>query len=751
MPQNLILKFMDGQVSEVTLAKPFHPNEEEIEGYPSGSGQKTTYPLSEICAVLTLGKPRNIVPSKKGAVYQEVITATGEHYHVQIFNFETGFYGIPVESDSPYKSIFFTAHGIRERRKDHPLGQILEKEGLIPKGAVEEAIKDQQSLRMRRMGDVLAEQHQLDPVIIENTLQAAARKGHRGPKYRVGDILVDAGLVTREQVEGALASQQDGKRKKIGTLLIERGLINEEQLLRALASKFRMRFVDLDEQEPDPAALEALPKDVVRQLLVFPLDARAGHLVVATSEPTDPMIEDTLSFRTNRHIELVVATPSQIAEAIKRSYDLADVHVEELIGAMADEVEVIEEEKDEDRLSEADSQVIKLVNNILIDAYKKQVSDVHFEPELGKRPLRVRYRIDGICQLAHQIPATYKKAIISRIKILSRLDIAEHRRPQSGKIFLKAENQQVEYRVEITPTAGGHEDAVLRILSAAKPLSLDEMGFSPHNLEAFKEIVAKPHGIVLCVGPTGAGKTTSLHSALGHINTVDRKIWTAEDPIEITQPGLRQVQVHPKIGFTFAEALRSFLRADPDVIMIGEMRDPETAKIAIEASLTGHLVLSTLHTNSAPETVVRLIEMGMDPFNFADAFLGILAQRLARRLCEHCKEPYRPDRTTFETLVHAYGPEWHEKHQLPPNAEDLTLMKSVGCEKCDGCGYRGRVAIHELLVGSESVKDGIRKNLPVDELKALAMQEGMVTLKQDGIQKVLQGITDLDQVLKVCL
>lgn len=305
--------------------------------------------------------------------------------------------------------------------------------------------------------------------------------------------------------------------------------------------------------------------------------------------------------------------------------------------------------------------------------------------------------------------------------------------------------------METMATVEGCEDAVLRVLSSSKPLSLKDMGFSPTNLESFKEMLEKPYGIILCVGPTGSGKTTTLHSAIAHINTPERKILTAEDPVEITQKGLRQVQVNARIGLTFQYALRSFLRADPDVIMIGEMRDTETTKTAIEASLTGHLVFSTLHTNSAPETVTRLIEMGMDPFNFSDAILGVLAQRLVRRLCERCKAPYHPDMAEYEDLVRAYGEEWFKANEMPPYSDDLKLMRKTGCEACGGSGYKGRVAIHELLVGTEAVKTAIKQNMPLDEFKTLALHEKMTTLRMDGIFKVFQGIMDISEVMRVCI
>jgi len=344
----------------------------------------------------------------------------------------------------------------------------------------------------------------------------------------------------------------------------------------------------------------------------------------------------------------------------------------------------------------------------------------------------------------------YKKPLISRLKIISGLDITEHRKPQSGKILLSVKKNKVEYRVEITPTVGGNEDAVLRVLSGSKTYSLRDMGFSQENLENLKKILAKPYGILLCVGPTGSGKTTTLHAALDVINSPIRKIWTVEDPVEITQPGLRQVQVNPKAGYTFQKALRSFLRADPDVIMIGEMRDSETAQIAIQASLTGHLVLSTLHTNSAPETIVRLTEMGVDPLNFSDAILGILSQRLTLKLCDHCKKPYHPSLEEYTELVDTYGADWFKAHNMEAYTDDFTLMKKMGCEKCDSSGYKGRIALHELLMGTEQAKIAIKRKYSAAEIKNQSLAENMKSMKMDGISKVFQGITVLSQVLKVC-
>ena len=570
---------------------------------------------------------------------------------------------------------------------------------------------------------------------------------------RVGDILVEAGLVSREQVEAAFKSQK-GKKLQVGEMLIMKGLISEEQLLSALATKFRLRFVDLETVIPSDAALQAISEGLATRLNVFPISLEGRKLVVATSAPTDLTIGDNLRFSTNCATELVVAPSKQIAAAIEKYYRNRVETVDTLLNSMKGEAETVtvEEEVDDARLLfEPDSKIISLVNRILVDAYKQGASDIHFEPGIGSEPLGIRYRIDGECVSAHKVASSYKGAISVRIKIMADLNIAERRRPQSGKILLRYRQQMLEYRVEITPMVGGREAAVLRLLAASKPLPLHELALGPYNLGRFMGILDKPHGIILCVGPTGSGKTTMLHSALGHINSHERKIWTAEDPVEITQKGLCQVQVNHKIGFTFAEALRSFLRADPDVIMIGEMRDAETAKIAIEASLTGHLVFSTLHTNSAPEAAVRLIEMGMDPFNFSDALLGIVAQRLAKRLCKHCKRPSRKKQEIYDEVVGQIAAISGNQPELVPSFQEANIMEATGCDECNGSGYRGRIAIHELMVGSEGVKIAIRREKAMDELRAIAMSEGMWTLKMDGLMKVLSGDTDLEHILKVCM
>jgi type II secretory ATPase GspE/PulE/Tfp pilus assembly ATPase PilB-like protein len=419
------------------------------------------------------------------------------------------------------------------------------------------------------------------------------------------------------------------------------------------------------------------------------------------------------------------------------------------------------DEDDGASIEQSDNSLVRLINSMILEAHAQGVSDIHVECPAGKEKVRIRFRKDGQLRPYLELPPNYRSALIARLKIMCDLDISERRKPQDGKInFSKfVQGVKLELRVATIPTASNLEDAVLRLLQSSKPIPLDSLGMSPANLERLKAAAARPYGMLLCVGPTGSGKTTTLHSLMGSINTPERKIWTAEDPVEITQAGLRQVQVNPRIEWTFAKALRAFLRADPDVIMVGEIRDQETAQVAIEASLTGHLLLSTLHTNSAPETITRLLDMGMDPFNFADALLGVLAQRLVRRLCNHCRVAHTASPEEEEELLHDH---MHVMAVVdnPPDAGEvlsdwrsrfgtegrLTLYKSVGCEHCTDTGYRGRAAIHELMMVSRGLRYLIQTGKRADDLQRHALGDGMRTLRQDGIEKVLAGLTTIEEV-----
>ena len=547
------------------------------------------------------------------------------------------------------------------------------------------------------------------------------------------------------------------RRESIESYLIGVMKIPKKEVIESLSKYYEVPAVLYDPNWPIPTPLMRKGKEAfMKKNLWVPLESDGGKVVIAVDNPQDIQKIDLIKpLYPNTPLDFRVALPGDIIDFIKR-FSFEEVRnvgdIDDILHELQREAET--EDDAEEEIDESDSAVVKLVNKIIHDAFSRKASDIHIEPYPGKQNTLVRIRIDGSCAVYQTIPYNYKRAVVSRIKIMAGLDIAERRMPQDGKIqFKKYGGLDIELRVATIPTQGGLEDIVMRILNAGEPIPLTAMAFSEKNFKRFVELITQPYGIIYVCGPTGSGKTTTLHSALAYINKTETKIWTAEDPVEITQKGLRQVQVHPKIGFNFATAMRAFLRADPDVIMVGEMRDKETTAIGIEASLTGHLVLSTLHTNSAPESITRLLDMGMDPFNFADAILGILAQRLVRTLCRKCKKPYHPTREEHEHLIERYGKYEFEVDypDLMTYRDDLLLQKAVGCGSCGQTGYSGRMGIHELLVATDEAKRMIQIQARLEELKDQALKDGMRTLEQDGIKKIFDGFTDINQVRKVCI
>ena len=566
--------------------------------------------------------------------------------------------------------------------------------------------------------------------------------------------LVENHLVSQKELDKAIGDARQ-KKEPIESVLIHDIKIPKKEIGKSLSQFYKVPFEEYNKMAPIPGELlSGLKVQFLRSNVWVPLRKEDDKIVIAVDNPYDlQKVDGIRALFMGKTVAFCVALKEDILEYInlftQDEKELASM--DEILSQL--HMEDREIEQAEASLGEEDSAVVQLVNKIIIDAYNRGSSDIHIEPYPGRQNTQVRIRVDGSCAVYQTIPYAYRNAIVSRIKIMSDLDIAERRKPQDGKIkFRKYGGLDIELRVATVPTQGGMEDVVLRILAAGEPIPLNKMGFSKWNYDNFISIITQPYGIIFVCGPTGSGKTTSLHSALGYINKPETKIWTAEDPVEITQRGLRQVQVHPKIGFDFANAMRSFLRADPDVIMVGEMRDRETTHIGIEASLTGHLVFSTLHTNSAPESITRLLDMGMDSFNFADAILGILAQRLARTLCEKCKEAYPPTKEEYDELLREYGDdETFEKNVNIPYSDELTLYRPTGCERCHGTGYLGRCAIHELLIGTDPMKQLIQERASVENVRNLAVKEGMTTLKQDGVSKIFGGKLDLLQVRKVCI
>lgn len=572
------------------------------------------------------------------------------------------------------------------------------------------------------------------------------------------EYLVAKGLLTEEKLQEWIElAKKEGRH--INDVLIKEGRIPKNELGTSLEYYYQVPFMSYDPELQLPVELLQGVNDVyLKQASWVPVEKQGDEVTIILEDPSNVnVLMEVQRLVQARHYIFRVGIYDDIRnyiaqftkEATRSTAAIAEKLKEESSKAQKIERKVAEvreiafEEGDDEEAT-----VIKFVNQILNEAYENRASDIHIEPGKGSVPGQVRIRVDGVCRVLTTIPSTHVTAVVSRIKIMSSLDISEKRKPQDGKFGVRIRGSVVELRVATLPTVTG-EAVVMRILASGEPLPFSKLNLTRRNYNVISNLIEYPHGIILVVGPTGSGKTTTLHAVLGHLNTPERKIWTAEDPVEITQPGLNQVQIQKKIGFDFAAALRAFLRADPDVMMIGEMRDYETAHSAVEASLTGHLVLSTLHTNSAPETISRLLDLGLDPASFSDALLGVLAQRLVRTLCERCKEPYAPDEGEVKTLERFYG----EKHfdELGVQAGVSTFFRPTGCKACGGTGYRGRTGIHELLQVTPEMRSLIYRKGTVGEIRDLALSQGMRTLMQDGIAKLVNGMTDLENVRKIAL
>ncbi len=501
---------------------------------------------------------------------------------------------------------------------------------------------------------------------------------------------------------------------------------------------------------PPEELLKNLKYEYLRRESWLPLGKNGQKIYVLIDDahdlPKRDMIENILK---TKDVSYLVADKKDILKFLDHFYGLEEsIKGSERPAANAPKKAGANKKED---VSESDSVIVRLVDKIINEACERYASDIHIEPDLHAEDIKVRFRIDGECILYKTLPFTYRSPVVSRVKIMSNLDITERRLPQDGKIMFRRPNkEEVELRVATIPTYGGVEDVVLRVLTRGRIRLLEELDMPPQDYERFLEVLKKPYGLILIVGPTGSGKTTTAHAALHILNRPNKKIWTAEDPVEIAQQGIRQVQVHHKIGYNFSNAMRAFLRADPDIIMVGEMRDYETAKMGIEASLTGHLVLSTLHTNNAPETIVRLLDMGLDSFAFSDSLLGILSQRLVRTLCPYCKEAYHPDRKEFDNLARLYG-ERFESDLGVSYGPDFVLYRAKGCRECNKTGYKSRKALFELLVSSDEIRQLISTRQTITDLRRAAMNEGMRTLLQHGIARIVGGETDLSEVLSVCI
>ncbi len=589
---------------------------------------------------------------------------------------------------------------------------------------------------------------------IQDKLQSLKARISSSSRY---DYLLRNNIVTTNQLQEGLTIAKKMK-KSVEYVLVDRFRVKKAEVGKSLSMFFGCPFRDYDPEFEVPYELIGkLKKTFLMYYVWVPLSWDKAGVEILVDDPKDLRKTDHIkALMTNQKIHFSVGFKEDIDTYISRFFDprtetAAADNFDDLDDIIPDVVFEEEEEVEEDiaGLDESSSQVVKFVDQVLVTAFRQNASDIHIEPSPVTRKTTIRFRTDGVCQEYIKVPNAMAPAFVSRLKIMADLDIAEKRRPQDGKIKLKRKGiPEFEMRMSTMPSAGRFEDVVLRILASSASYKIDEIGLNDRNLAVTKKVISRPYGLILCVGPTGSGKTTTLHSFLGHVNKPEVKIWTAEDPVEITQAGLRQVQVSPKIGLDFARIMRGFLRLDPDIIMIGEMRDRETAATAIEASLTGHLVLSTLHTNNAPETLTRLLDMGMNPLNISDSFLAVLAQRLVRRLCAGCRESYHPDEEEFQDIQTDYGQNDLSEAGFT-YGPGMQLSRAPGCEKCSGSGYKGRMGIHELMEGTPEIKLLIKKSATSQDLSEVAIKQGMTRLKQDGIHKVFDGQTDIREVRRV--
>lgn len=792
--EDCLIYFIDGKKALGQLIR-IYPDESKLEFLSSKNDDKETMNMEQIKVIRLL---RPLVMKRQLALLEEraeeVVhsserqTYTVEFLDKQVISGETigyaetsnGLYLYFPKDEKQVMRCYVPKSSMSRFQIGLHLGEMLIRDNLVEKAHVDQAVAHQHKLRHQRIGEYLSEQE----IVSRDQLDKAIAHQESRPIMKLGEALQELGLISQEQLQSALVEQQKNRKKPLGQILVDMGFVEATALREALAKKLGIPFVGLDKFNVDAKVIPLVSAAQAKKYGLMPLYMHDASLVVAFEDPFNTRAVEEIRFLTQLKVVPVMAAHDEIDAAIRRYYhkQVADQYA----AAMAEPVPMQRTEYDlhgsapevkinelasrlssEDKgldlaletVTESDNVLVQFVNKTITDAYNSGVSDIHIETYPGKSNTRIRFRKDGSLSDYVEIPANFREAIISRIKVMAQMDIANRRKPQDGKIdFQHFGPLKIELRVVTMPTSTGLEDIVMRVLAPAKPLPMNKLGFAPDILANLKNKVEHPYGLILVCGPTGSGKTTTLHSMLGDINTPSRKIWTVEDPVEITQPGLRQVQVNNKIGVNFASVIRSFLRADPDVIMVGEMRDQETTKAAIEASLTGHLVLSTLHTNTAPESVTRLLDLGMDPFNFADALLAVLAQRLTKALCAKCKQPYQPDAQELDLLLTEYCvdtpldkqqvlQDWQKNYAV--NGQ-LQLHKAVGCKQCSNTGYKGRVGLHELMSVSAEVRHLIQTRAPLHQLQTAALQAGMRTLKQDGMIKMLQGLTDISQVRAVC-
>lgn len=646
---------------------------------------------------------------------------------------------------------YIPATSIKSYQMGQMIGKALVESGFTSQHSVEEALGVQRLDREEKLGEILGKQ----AIVTATELESALTHQASAPNVQLGKILLDEGLVTQSQLDESLTLQHQGRRRPLGEVLVDMGALSEQELHIALARKFGIPRVELARFVVDKKVFASVPQVLMERYRVVPLYQFDGRLAVAMVDPLDVEVISDLRFAANCHIDPVLAESADIERLISVMRSTGDPDVEALVSEFDEEL--AEAANSSEIMTHSTHIVVRLVNKILSSATHSGSTDIHLEPRGRVGQSRVRERIDGRLRDTFSFPSRLHRAVVSRIKIMANMDVTEVRRPQDGQIDLKRfgiSNNAV--RVATIPSRDGGEDVVLRMIGGAISLHINSLGLSRDNERRLLHSLQSPSGLLLATGPTGSGKSTTLHAILEHLNKPEKKIWTIEDPIEIVQPGLRQVQASSEVGLTFDSALRAFMRLDPDIIMVGEIRDPDTAGISVSAALTGHLVLSTLHTNGASEAITRLLDMDVDSFDFADSLKAVISQRLTRRLCSACLESRSPRDEDLDELAEEFA---HDVKSPQRKAEFLALLKEAkpgggdnilasprGCSRCNETGYKGQLAVHELLTSSAAVKTLIHANAGSEEVRRIAINGGMRTLRQDGIIKVLSGRTSLREL-----
>ena len=733
-------KLIDGKSITGQLERAFHPMEGEVS--IRSEGKVHVLPLDQICCVAFKGNSDNYdssyTPDEK---IDKIVTKANETYSVRLLHQETtdnplyGFYAIPTNQESGLSRIFFSNTGILNRSENHLSREILNDTGIseenIPGAMVgqERLIKHNNNISKIIPGQDDVSQETIDKVV---------NKKQMSDDYKnllIGEILISFDLVTKEHIDAALSKQKHNKKKHLGKILVESKIITEQELLMALALKFRMSIVNLNDISPDPITLDLVPADTVRKLQIFPIASDEKKITIATSNSVDITVIDTLRFCTNRWVEMVLEKPSQIEAYIDKYYDIEDQDTEINIEDAFSDIDLEDETQDVSLKDEAEAApIIRLANKTLLDAVKAGASDIHLLPEA--KGLKVSFRINGLLQQHMMFDIRVHKILVARFKIVANMDISERRLPQDGRFKARLNDRNIEFRVSCMPGLHG-ENLVLRILDkSSNAVSLDQLGLDAKDVESINHIVSSTHGMLLVTGPTGSGKSTTLAAVLHGLVDKPKHMLTLEDPIEINVPGINQIQIHEKIGFTFASALRNVLRHDPDVIMVGEIRDHDTAKIAVQAALTGHVLISTLHTNNAAGAFSRLSDMGVEPYLVSATVKGVMAQQLLPKLCEHCRSSREADVSILEFIAN---------HGI--DTTGLLDHFSTGCEHCRDTGISGRVLLYEFLTVNKEFQKLVTEEAPIETMNETARRSGMRPIVNMAVEVSRKGLISIEHIL----